>query len=113
MTARPSEVNRSLCIRGGLRHHGVAMKPFQRMRTEQECLAIAIEMEARAEQSLLPGQVADLRYMAKCWRSLGRHPANIGSGKPFTPSPWMAKRFPACGVRARSSSLSIDAALVT
>jgi hypothetical protein len=45
------------------------------MRTEHECLAIAIEMEARAERSRLPAQIADLRYMASCWRNLGRQAA--------------------------------------
>jgi hypothetical protein len=48
------------------------MNSVQHMRTEQECLAMAIEMEARAERSPTPHQTADFLYLAKCWRSLVR-----------------------------------------
>jgi hypothetical protein len=48
---------------------------MESLRTEAECLAMALEMDKRADRSRLPGQIADLRYMANCWRSLSRQAA--------------------------------------
>jgi hypothetical protein len=52
-----------------------AMRPFQELRTEYECLAMAIEMETRAEHSPSPRQRTDFLYLAKGWRSLVRQAA--------------------------------------
>jgi hypothetical protein len=55
--------------------HGPTMTPFQQMRTEHECLAMALEMEMRAEQSVSPHQSAEFLYLATCWRRLVRQAA--------------------------------------
>lgn len=40
------------------------------LRTADECLAKAEDMERLAAETLAPAWRADLRFMAKCWREV-------------------------------------------
>ncbi|MES2340987.1 MAG: hypothetical protein V4597_04870 [Pseudomonadota bacterium] len=48
------------------------------MRTAQECLAKAEELQARAAACLTPDMQQRFQYLADCWRGLTREDGQFG-----------------------------------
>lgn len=56
------------------------------MRTAQECLDKAVELQARADLCQAPDMKQRFQYLADCWRGLTREDGQFGPADPADPA---------------------------